>query len=62
MKIGNLVKYNEPRMPVFHGCIGVVISFYDRYHECKESILVELTDGRQFVDHSECFEVLSEMR
>jgi len=62
MKVGNLVKYNEPQAPHFHGCIGVVISFYDRYHECNESILVELTDGRQFIDHLAFFEVLSEMR
>ena len=62
MKIGNLVKYHEPRVPEYDCSIGIVISFFDSYHECKESILVELTDGRQFIDHSECFEVLSEMR
>jgi hypothetical protein len=63
MKIGNLVKYNEPRIPAYHGSIGIVIAFHDRYHELHvhESVLVELTDGRQFIDHSECFEVLSEM-
>ena len=62
MKIGNLVKYHEPRVPEYDCSIGIVISFYESYHECRESILVELTDGRQFIDHSECFEVLSEMR
>ena len=61
MKIGNLVKYHEPRIPEYHGTIGIVIAFHDRWHECKESILVELTDGRQFIDHLDSFEVLSEM-
>ena len=63
MKIGNLVKYNEPRIPAYHGTIGIVIAFHDRYHELhvRESILVELTDGRQFIDHSVCFEILSAM-
>ena len=62
MKIGNLVKYHEPAIPEYDCSIGIVISFYHCYHNRKESILVELTDGRQFIDHSECFEVLSEMR
>ena len=62
MKIGNLVKYHEPAIPEYDRSIGIVISFYHTYHNRKESILVELTDGRQFIDHSECFEVLSEMR
>jgi len=63
MKIGNLVKYNEPRIPEYHGSIGIVIAFHDRYHELhvRESVLVELTDGRQFIDHSVCFEILSAM-
>ena len=62
MKIGNLVKYHEPAIPEYHCSIGIVISFYHTYHNRKESILVELMDGRQFIDHSDCFEVLSEMR
>lgn len=62
MKIGNLVKYHEPAIPEYDCSIGIVISFYHTYHNRKESILVELMDGRQFIDHSDCFEVLSEMR
>jgi len=62
MKIGNLVKYHEPRIPEYHGTIGIVISFYETYNQWKQSILVQLMDGRQFIDHSDSFEVLSEMR
>ncbi len=62
MKVGNLVKYHEPAITEYDCSIGIVISFYHSYHDRKESVLVELTDGRQFIDHSECFEVLSEMR
>jgi hypothetical protein len=62
MKIGNLVKYHEPYAPQFDGCIGIVLSFYETHNQWKQSILVELMDGRQFIDHSDCFEVLSEMR
>jgi len=62
MKIGNLVKYNEPRIPEYHDTIGIVISFYETHNQWKQSILVQLMDGRQFIDHSDSFEVLSEMR